>query len=105
MAFRCSSTGKQLIHADREASADDLFEQHLPKLALFCLRFTRDKEQAAALGDRVIQQARRKIGSAPGAGNFSGWLYSILRAECVTPVGAKSAVGAAEALCMAEEVR
>jgi DNA-directed RNA polymerase specialized sigma24 family protein len=105
MAVRCSSTGKQLVHVGRETSADLLFEAHLSKLALFCLRFTQDKERAAALAERVLQKARRKIASSRSAPSFSGWLYSILREECLAPLRAKSEVPAAEPLRAAEEVQ
>jgi DNA-directed RNA polymerase specialized sigma24 family protein len=88
MVLRCSSTGQQFVHAGCEASTDLLFEQHLPKLALFCLRFTRDRKQAAALAERVLQKARRKIVSSRGARDFSGSLYSVLREECLAPAGA-----------------
>jgi DNA-directed RNA polymerase specialized sigma24 family protein len=104
MALRRSATGQQSIYASCEATADDLFEQHLPKLALFCLRFTQDKEQAARLAERVLQKARRNIASSRVAPSFSGWLYSVLREECLAPVRVKSVLAAAEPLGAAEEV-
>jgi DNA-directed RNA polymerase specialized sigma24 family protein len=88
MALRCTSTGQQLVHAECETSADSLVEQHLPKLALFCLRFTQDKEQAAALAERVLHKARRNIASSRGAKEISRSLYSVLREECLAVAGA-----------------
>ena len=95
MALRSSSTGEQVVHAGLEATADARFEPHLPRLALFCLRFTRDKEQAAALAERVLQKAGSEIASLRGAQEISRWLYSILREECGISFRAKSAVAAA----------
>jgi DNA-directed RNA polymerase specialized sigma24 family protein len=83
---RCSSTGSPLAARGRDPAIDALFEQHLSKLALFCLRFTQDKEQAAALAERVLLKARRKIAYSSGAQDFSGSLYSVLREECLAPV-------------------
>ena len=104
MALRSSSTGEQVIHAGLEATADARFEPHLPRLALFCLRFTKDPEKAAALAERVLLAARRKIASSNGAQSFSGWLYSILREECATPLRARSAPSTVQPLRAAEEV-
>jgi DNA-directed RNA polymerase specialized sigma24 family protein len=91
MAPRCFSTGQQFVHAGCDTSADLLFERHLPKLALFCLRFTQDEELAAALAERVLQKARRKIASSAGSPDFSRSLYSVLREECRAPVRRESA--------------
>ena len=99
---RCSSTGTGLAASGGDPAIDELFEQHLPKLALFCLRFTQDKEQAAALAERVLLKARRKIAYSRGARDFSGSLYSVLREECLTPVRSSSAVGAVDPLCAAK---
>jgi DNA-directed RNA polymerase specialized sigma24 family protein len=99
---RWSSTGTRLAARGRDPAIDELFEQHLPRLALFCLRFTQDKEQAAALAERVLLKARRKIAYSSGAQNFSGSLYSVLREECLTPVRVKSAVAVADPLCTAK---
>ena len=104
MAVRCSAAGQQNVQDRCATSADALFEPHLPKLALFCLRFTKDPEKAAALAERVLLAARRKIASSNGAQSFSGWLYSILREECATPLRAKSAPSTVQSLCAAEEV-
>ena len=101
---RCSSTGTKLVQAGWETSADDPFEQHLPKVALFCLRIARDSEQAAALAERVLARARRKLASSRGAPGFSTWLYSILREECLSPVRGESTVAASEALHATEEL-
>lgn len=96
MALRRSSTGQQVVHAGLETTADARFEPHLPRLALFCLRFTQDKEQAAALAERVLRKAGSEIALSRGADDISGrWLYSILREECRISFRAKSAVAAA----------
>jgi DNA-directed RNA polymerase specialized sigma24 family protein len=99
---RCSSTGTRPAARGRDPAIDELIEQHLPKLALFCLRFTQDREQAAALAERVLLKARRKIADSRGAQEFSGSLHSVLREECLTPVGVKSAVAVADPLCTAK---
>jgi DNA-directed RNA polymerase specialized sigma24 family protein len=99
---RCSSTGTGLAASGRDPAIDELFEQYLPRLALFCLRFTQDKERAAALAERVLLKARRKIGDSWGAQDFSGSLYSVLREECLTPVRVKSAVAVADPLYAAK---
>jgi DNA-directed RNA polymerase specialized sigma24 family protein len=99
---RCSSTGTRLAAFGRDPSIDELFEQHLPRLALFCLRFTEDKERAAALAERVLRKARRKIAYSRSAQDFSRSLYSVLREECLAPVRANAAIGALDPLCTAK---
>jgi len=104
MAVRCSATGQQCVQTGRATSADALFEPHLPRLALFCLRFTKDRDKAAALAERVLLEARRQIASSNGARSFSGWLYSLLREECAAPLPAKSEPSTIQPLRTAEEV-
>jgi hypothetical protein len=73
------STGTIPTHARGETGGNaDPFEQHLPTLALRCLRLTGDREQAAALAGRVLRDARRKAASADAAG-AAGVLHSLLR--------------------------
>jgi DNA-directed RNA polymerase specialized sigma24 family protein len=84
MPLRCSARGQRFVHAGRESSANALFEPHLPKLALFCLRLTKDPEEAAALAERVLLEASRRIASSRGPASVAGWLYSVLREECAS---------------------
>jgi DNA-directed RNA polymerase specialized sigma24 family protein len=101
---RCSTMGTKCVRAEREVSPEDPFEPHLPKIALFCLRVARDPGQAAVLAERVLARARVRLASSRGAPTVSGWLYSILREECLGPVHAKSTVAALEALHAGEDV-
>jgi DNA-directed RNA polymerase specialized sigma24 family protein len=89
MALRRSATGMRFVDAGRETSADAPFQAHLPKLALFCFRLTRDAEKAALLAERVLLEARRRIASSPGAPGPSALLFSVLREECATTVRLK----------------
>jgi DNA-directed RNA polymerase specialized sigma24 family protein len=101
---RCSSTGTTSVHAERDASPEDPFEPHLRRIALFCLRVARDPAKAAALAERVLGQAREKLASSRGAPSFSGWLYSILREECLPPAHAKCTVATRQPLHAGEDV-
>jgi len=68
------------------------------------LRFSACGSRKTLLAERVLLAARRKIASSNGAQSFSGWLYSILREECATPLRARSAPSTVQPLRAAEEV-
>src|SRR5256885_1444998 len=54
MALRRSATGKRLVDAGCEISADAPFEAHVPKLALFCLRLTKDREKVPLVAPLAV---------------------------------------------------
>ena len=80
MALRRTAMGQRFVDAGSETCADVPFEAHLPKLAVFCLRLTKDAEKAVLLAERVLLEARRKIASSRDVPS-SALLFSVLREE------------------------
>jgi DNA-directed RNA polymerase specialized sigma24 family protein len=102
MALRRSATGNRFVDAGSEICSDAPFEAHLSKLALFCLRVTKDAEKAALLAERVLLEARRRIASSPAGP--SALLFSVLREECATTVRRKPMPPAVKPLRAAGDV-
>jgi len=103
MALRRSATGQQFVDAWCETSVEALFEPHLSRLSLYCFRLTRDPHKAAALAERVLLEARRKIPSLPGTAGLTALLYSVLREQCATTAPVESAPSAMKPLRAAGE--
>ena len=92
MMLMCKQAGDQaLIDAIRTAGSavertrliNELFERHYPRVALWCLRFTGDRESGRDLAQDVFLRALRGLDSYRGASKFSTWLYVIARNQCI----------------------
>jgi RNA polymerase sigma-70 factor (ECF subfamily) len=87
-------TDEELIRHGRASGSEDgsnpylieLFLRHQPRVALWALRFTGDKEQAAVLTQDILTDAWREFGSYPEDGEFTTWLYTLARNHCLNSV-------------------
>ena len=59
-----------------------LFQRHYPRVALWCLRFTGNKEATADLSQEIFLSVHKHLDSFRGAAKFSTWLYTITRNHC-----------------------
>jgi RNA polymerase sigma-70 factor, ECF subfamily len=59
-------------------------------VAIWCLRFTGDRQSAADLAQDVFLKAYRSIVSFRGDAKFSTWLFSIARNHCRNEMRARS---------------
>jgi hypothetical protein len=85
MAVRRFAAGQQLVEAGCDASSAARFEADLPRLALFCLRITKDAEKAALLAERVLVEACRRTASSDRVPRTSALLLTVLRDETRLP--------------------
>jgi RNA polymerase sigma-70 factor (ECF subfamily) len=67
---------------DPAGALDELFGRQLPKLALWCLRLTGDRDSAAEMAQEVVVKAYENLDSFRLESKFSTWLYSIARFHC-----------------------
>jgi len=104
MALRRSVAGQGFVDIGSGTGGDTLFEAHLPKLAVYCLRLTCDSHEAVQMAERVLREARRRLASSPGMRPSAAVLFSVLREECTTTVRAKTAPAGLNPLRAAEEI-
>jgi RNA polymerase sigma-70 factor (ECF subfamily) len=69
-----------------ESPIDALFRRHHGRVALWCLRFTGDRESAADLAQEIFVTAWRRMDSFRGDAKFSTWLYAIARNHCLNHI-------------------
>ncbi len=67
----------------RREIAGRLFGRHHRRVALWCLRFTGDRDSAADLAQDVFLKAFDALEDFHGKARFSTWLYSITRHHCL----------------------
>ena len=65
---------------------NELFQRHHARVALWCLRITGNREEAADLAQGVFLKAFRYLDSYRGDSKFSTWLYSITRNHCFNEI-------------------
>jgi RNA polymerase sigma-70 factor (ECF subfamily) len=88
-------TDEQLIaEARRDPGAapgllDELFRRHYARVALWCLRFTGDRERAADLTQDIFLKLRNSLHTFQGEAKFTTWLYSICRNHCFNEIRAR----------------
>jgi len=70
---------------------DELFSRYRTRVALWCFRFTGNREFASDLAQDVFLRAYRNIGSFRGDAKFSTWLFTIARNHCVNEMKYRSA--------------
>jgi RNA polymerase sigma-70 factor (ECF subfamily) len=76
--------------AIKDAHADQLFGRYAERVALWCWRFTGDRELARDLAQEVLLKAYLHLGSFRADAKFSTWLYSIARNHCLNHVRGQS---------------
>lgn len=69
---------------------NELFARYHRRVAIWCLRFTGDRESAADLAQDIFLKAYRNLNSFRGEAKFSTWLYTISRNHCVNEMRARS---------------
>ena len=72
--------------ADRNRSqtlSGELFSRYERKVALWCYRFSGDREAAADLAQEVFLTVHRRLSTFKGGARFSTWLYAIVRNRCL----------------------
>lgn len=62
---------------------DELFQRYQSRVALWCYRFTGDRESAADLAQEIFLRVYRNLDSFQGSSKFSTWLYTVARNHCV----------------------
>ena len=70
---------------------DALFQRYHARVAVWCLRFTGDREQAGDLAQDIFLKAYRNLHSFRGDSKFSTWLYSVTRNHCFNQNKARAA--------------
>lgn len=68
---------------DRRASVEALFERHYSRVALWCLRWTGNREEAKDLAQDVFMKVYRNLDSFQGGSKFTTWLYTVCRNHCI----------------------
>jgi RNA polymerase sigma-70 factor (ECF subfamily) len=60
-----------------------LFERYEGRVALWCLRFSGNREDGADLAQEVFLRVSERIDSFHGRCKFSTWLYTVVRNHCL----------------------
>ena len=69
--------------------ADELFQRHYSRVALWCLRLAGDREAAADLAQEVFVKAWAHLDHFRADAKFSTWLYTIARNHCFNSIKSK----------------
>jgi RNA polymerase sigma-70 factor, ECF subfamily len=69
---------------------DELFGRYHSKVAVWCYRFTGERDLAGDLAQDVFLRVYRNIDSFRGNAKFSTWLYTIARNHCINEMKARS---------------
>lgn len=69
---------------------EELFRRHQRKVALWCLRYASDREEALDLTQEILAQTFRRLDSFQGNSKFSTWLYTVCRNHCLNHVKARA---------------
>ena len=75
---------------EAESLLNELFQRHHPRVAIWCLRLTGDRESAADLAQEVFIKVFRYLDSYRGDSKFSTWLYTITRNHCFNEIKARA---------------
>jgi RNA polymerase sigma-70 factor (ECF subfamily) len=72
---------------------EELFRRHSRKVALWCLRYTGNREDAADLAQEIMARAFRSLHTFQGNSRFTTWLYTICRNHCLNFVKTRQGRG------------
>ncbi|MFN7922586.1 MAG: sigma-70 family RNA polymerase sigma factor [Bryobacteraceae bacterium] len=75
---RCRSANP----GDRRHLLDELFGRYYNRVALWCFRYSGDRERAADLAQEVFLRVQQNLDSFRGSAKFSTWLYTVARNHC-----------------------
>ena len=76
-----------LEHPDSDASrhaASALLDRYRDRVYIWCLRYTRDHDQALDMAQEVLISAYRNLDSFSGRSQFGSWIFSITRNKCLS---------------------
>ena len=79
--------GWALEHPDSDTgrhAASALLDRYRERVYIWCLRYTRDHEQALDMAQEVLISAYRNLGSFGGRSQFGSWIFSITRNRCLS---------------------
>lgn len=81
------------VENKREAEdyLNELFGRYRSRVAVWCYRFTGDREAAGDLAQEVFLKVFRHLDSFEGSSKFSTWLYTVARNHCFNEAKARSA--------------
>jgi len=79
------------FRAGQTESLDQLFARYHTRVAVWCYRFTGDRESAGDLAQDIFLRAYRNLDSFRGDSKFSTWLYTVARNHCVNERKARAA--------------
>jgi|WetSurMetagenome_2_1015567.scaffolds.fasta_scaffold302345_2 RNA polymerase sigma-70 factor, ECF subfamily len=83
-----------LQHSDPHLA--ELFTRHQRKVALWCLRYCGDREEAKDLTQEIFANCFRRLDSFQGNSKFTTWLYTVSRNHCLNALKAKASRPQAE---------
>jgi RNA polymerase sigma-70 factor (ECF subfamily) len=63
---------------------NELFGRYQSKVALWCFRFTGDRESAGDLAQETFLKVYRNLDSFRGSAKFSTWLFTVTRNHCMS---------------------
>lgn len=69
---------------------EELFRRHQRKVALWCLRYATEREEALDLAQEVLAQTFRRLDTFQGNSKFSTWLFTICRNHCLNHVKSRA---------------
>lgn len=69
---------------------NELFSRYHSRVALWCYRFTGERQLASDLAQDVFLRAHRSIESFRGDAKFSTWLFTVARNHCMNEMRARS---------------
>jgi RNA polymerase sigma-70 factor (ECF subfamily) len=72
----------EAVPATGQPFINELFRRHHSRVAIWCYRFTGDRESAADLAQEIFIKVYRHLTSFRGEAKFSTWLYSVARNHC-----------------------
>lgn len=74
--------------AQAVACWEQLFLRHQQKVALWCLRYTGDRDRAADLTQEIFIKVRQNLSSFQGNSKFTTWLFTVCRNHCINEIHA-----------------
>lgn len=82
---------KDADSTERPRLLNELFRRHYQRVALWCLRFSGDRERAADWTQEIFIKVQRGLASFEGSSKFSTWLFTITRNHCITQAQSRAA--------------
>jgi RNA polymerase sigma factor (sigma-70 family) len=71
---------------EASSAASELFRRYSSQVALWCARFTGDRDSADDLTQDIFLKVYRSLDSFRGNSKFSTWLYAVTRNRCLDEV-------------------